>query len=66
VQKEMTSTLWLSVIEICNRACEMHPKLKDIGTMAREKYNQGFNADLLRTDLTKEDHEPSTGRRVKK
>jgi hypothetical protein len=44
----------------------MHPKLKDIGTMAREKYNQGFNADLLRTDLTKEDHEPSTGRRVKK
>ena len=62
----MTPTLWLSVIEMCNRSDEQHPKLKAIGVLARAKFNELFDHDLLRTDLTKKDHEPASGRKIKK
>lgn len=66
VSKSMTPTLWLSVIDICNRGGEQHTKLKEIEKIARAQFDQGFNPDLLRTDMTKEDHEPATGRKVRK
>ena len=62
----MSNSLWLTIVDVCNRANEASPKLKETGEMAKERFNVDFDHDLLRTDLRKEDHEPATGRRVKR
>jgi hypothetical protein len=58
--------MWLTVVDICNRANEVSQKLKETGDYGRQKFEEGFDFSQLRTDLRKEDHEPSTGRKVRK
>lgn len=64
--QDMSNNMWLTVVDICNRANEGNPKLKEAADYSRQMFEQGFDFEALRTDLRKEDHEPSTGRKVKR
>lgn len=56
--KSLQPTLWLSVIDVCNRIKEIHPKLHQVLGHAHEQFEAGFNQEVLRTDYSQADHAP--------
>ena len=63
---KMQPTLWLSVIEICNRIMDTHLQLRQTHEYANKQFESGFNYEALKSDHKPEDDAPASGRKVKK